>query len=92
MNWRIAFWFGVNFNWRIAFWFGVVVALVGTVARTTLKEAPEFADAQKRVKGVLDNSEQEDGFESMDETSFEESYDEANSADDHYNQQSAQQQ
>ena len=51
---------GVNFNWRIAFWFGVVVALVGTVARTTLKETPEFADAQKRVKGVLDNSEQEE--------------------------------
>ncbi|WP_151194359.1 RNA chaperone Hfq [Cysteiniphilum sp. JM-1] len=37
------------------------------------------------------NSDQEDDFESMDETSFEESYDDINNADDHYNQQSAQQ-
>jgi MFS family permease len=51
---------GVDFSWRIAFWFGVVVALVGTFARTTLKETPEFADAQKRVKGVLNSSEQEE--------------------------------
>lgn len=40
-------------NWRTAFWFGVIVALIGTVARTTLKETPEFADAQKRVKNAL---------------------------------------
>lgn len=38
------------------------------------------------------NSDQEDDFESMDETSFEESYDNVNDADDHYNQQSTQQQ
>ena len=38
------------------------------------------------------NSDQEDDFESMDETSFEESYDNVNDADEHYNQQSTQQQ
>ncbi|WP_440615374.1 RNA chaperone Hfq [Cysteiniphilum sp. 6C5] len=38
------------------------------------------------------NSDQEDGFESIEETSFEESYDDANNSDEHYNQQSAQQQ
>ncbi len=43
----------IGLNWRTAFWFGVVVALIGTVARTTLKETPEFANAQKRVTGVL---------------------------------------
>jgi len=43
----------IGLNWRTAFWFGVVVALIGTVARTTLKETPEFANAQKRITGVL---------------------------------------
>jgi MFS family permease len=51
---------GMHFNWRTAFWFGVVVALVGTVARTTLKETPEFADAQKRVKHSLDSDQQKE--------------------------------
>jgi len=50
---------GLDFiNWRTAFWFGVVVALVGTVARTTLKETPEFANAQKRIKSSLNDSQQ----------------------------------
>ena len=31
-------------SWRIAFLIGAMVALVGTVARTSLKEASEFAD------------------------------------------------
>lgn len=48
---------GFNLNWRIAFWFGVIIALIGTIARTTLKETPDFADAKKRVTAVL-NSEQ----------------------------------
>lgn len=43
-------------NWRGAFWFGVVVALIGTVARTTLKETPDFADAKKRVQSALNTS------------------------------------
>jgi predicted MFS family arabinose efflux permease len=52
---------GLDFiTWRTAFWFGVVVALVGTVARTTLKETPEFADAQKRIKSSLDDSQQKE--------------------------------
>lgn len=52
---------GLDFiNWRTAFWFGVVVALVGTVARTTLKETPEFADAQKRIISSLDTSQQKE--------------------------------
>ncbi|WP_425361027.1 MFS transporter [Candidatus Tisiphia endosymbiont of Stenodema calcarata] len=36
-------------NWRLAFWFGAGVALVGMIARTTLRETPEFADAKRRL-------------------------------------------
>ncbi|WP_375332748.1 MULTISPECIES: MFS transporter [unclassified Candidatus Tisiphia] len=42
-----------NFNWRYAFWFGALVALVGSVARTTLRETPEFADAKRRMKMIF---------------------------------------
>lgn len=37
-------------GWRIAFWIGTGVALIGSVARTTLRETPEFADAKRRLK------------------------------------------
>ena len=50
----------IGLNWRTAFWFGVVVALIGTVARTTLKETPEFANAQKRVTGVLNKNQKKE--------------------------------
>jgi MFS family permease len=36
-----------GFNWRIAFWIGACVAVVGSIARTRLRETPEFVDAQK---------------------------------------------
>ncbi len=39
-----------GFNWRIAFWMGAGVALVGTVARRSLRETPEFADAKRQLK------------------------------------------
>lgn len=42
-----------NFNWRIAFGIGAVVAIVGAVARTRLRETPDFADAKRRVKKAL---------------------------------------
>ncbi|WP_375319041.1 MFS transporter [Candidatus Tisiphia endosymbiont of Oplodontha viridula] len=45
-----------GFNWRMAFWFGAAVALVGSVARTTLRETPEFADAKRRIKKVFENT------------------------------------
>ncbi len=31
-----------GFNWRYAFLIGAVIAIVGVVARTRLREAPEF--------------------------------------------------
>lgn len=41
-------------NWRLAFWVGATIAIVGAVARTKLRETPEFADAKRRIKNILD--------------------------------------
>ncbi|MCC8371308.1 MAG: MFS transporter [Rickettsia endosymbiont of Pseudomimeciton antennatum] len=43
-----------GFNWRLAFWLGAVISLIGSVARTTLRETPEFADAKHRIKKVFE--------------------------------------
>ncbi len=45
-----------GFNWRIAFWIGAGIALVGFLARTTLRETPEFADAKRQIKNILEKS------------------------------------
>lgn len=45
-----------QFNWRIAFWIGALIAMVGGVARTALKETTDFADATRRLKNILDKS------------------------------------
>lgn len=42
-----------GFNWRLAFWIGAVVALIGFIARTALRETPEFANAKQRMKNIL---------------------------------------
>lgn len=36
-------------DWRLAFWIGATIALIGTVARTRLRETPEFADMKRRL-------------------------------------------
>jgi MFS transporter, MHS family, proline/betaine transporter len=43
-------------NWRLAFWIGACIALVGAVARTRLRETPEFADMKRRMKKALENA------------------------------------
>ncbi|MFU7503383.1 MAG: MFS transporter, partial [Candidatus Tisiphia sp.] len=43
-----------GFNWRIAFWMGAGVALLGTVARRSLRETPEFADAKRQLKKTFE--------------------------------------
>lgn len=40
-------------SWRAAFLVGAGVALVGTIARTSLKEAAEFADKRNKIKEQL---------------------------------------
>ncbi|WP_341789808.1 MFS transporter [Rickettsia endosymbiont of Polydrusus tereticollis] len=42
-------------NWRYAFWGGAIIALVGLVARTRLRESTEFVDAKRRIKNTLED-------------------------------------
>ena len=42
-----------GFNWRTAFWVGAGVAVVGSVARTRLRETPEFIDAKRYLKNFI---------------------------------------
>ncbi len=39
-------------NWRIAFWVGACIAVVGSIARTRLRETPEFIVAKRRRKNI----------------------------------------
>lgn len=41
-------------NWRYAFWAGAIIALIGTIARSSLRETPDFVDAKKRLKRNFD--------------------------------------
>lgn len=43
-------------SWRLAFLVGAGVALVGTIARTSLKEADEFSDKKKKLEARLNES------------------------------------
>src|SRR5690606_9172015 len=42
--------FGIN--WRMAFWAGATIAIVGAVARTKLRESPDFISAKKLAKKI----------------------------------------
>ena len=50
----------LHLNWRIIFMFGAGIALVGSIARTALRETPEFADAKRRIKKVFDTTDHND--------------------------------
>lgn len=39
-----------QFNWRLAFWIGACVAVVGSIARTRLRETPDFLKEQEKKK------------------------------------------
>lgn len=43
-----------GFNWRIAFWIGAGIAVVGSIARTRLRETPEFIDVIKQKKREIE--------------------------------------
>jgi len=73
----------VGFNWRIAFWIGAGIALVGSIARTRLRETPEFLEKtkvfkdkknaalnNKKNKGVSINSRQEINSEKVRKTTM----------------------
>ena len=39
-----------GFNWRVAFWIGACIAVIGSIARTRLRETPEFVDMRLKLK------------------------------------------
>ena len=45
-----------GFNWRLAFFVGACIAVVGAIARTRLRETPEFADMKRRMKKALEDA------------------------------------
>ncbi len=47
----------VGINWRIIFWLGAIIALIGSAARVTLRESPEFSDAKRRLLSMLEKAE-----------------------------------
>ncbi len=40
-----------SLNWRLAFF-----VVIGSIARTNLRETPEFADARRRIKKTFDKA------------------------------------
>jgi MFS transporter, MHS family, proline/betaine transporter len=45
-----------GFNWRMAFWVGAGIALVGSLARTALRETPDFVDAKRKLAKVFEDT------------------------------------
>lgn len=45
-----------GFNWRLAFWVGACIALVGSIARTRLRETPDFVDMKRRMQKAIEES------------------------------------
>jgi MFS transporter, MHS family, proline/betaine transporter len=56
----------IQFNWRIAFWIGSAIALAGTIARTKLRETPDFIifknSKSKKNQARIKILEEENGF------------------------------
>jgi MFS transporter, MHS family, proline/betaine transporter len=46
----------LNINWRIIFWIGALIALIGSAARVTLRESPDFSDAKRRLLNMLETA------------------------------------
>ena len=44
-----------GFDWRIAFWIGAGIAMIGSVARTRLRETPEFLEMKNKIKVAKKN-------------------------------------
>ncbi len=42
-----------GFDWRLAFWAGAGIALIGSIARTVLRETPDFVNAKRKLNDTL---------------------------------------
>ncbi|MCP5322441.1 MAG: MFS transporter [Candidatus Paracaedibacteraceae bacterium] len=49
----------VGLEWRLVFFLGALIAIVGTVARTRLRETPEFADMKRRMQIAVEGTRRE---------------------------------
>jgi len=47
----------LDINWRIIFWIGALIALIGSAARVTLRESPDFSDAKRRLLSMIEKAE-----------------------------------
>lgn len=54
-----------GFDWRNAFWLGAAIALVGSVARTRLRETPDFVDMKRRMNLKIKESQRENSAQSI---------------------------
>jgi MFS family permease len=48
-----------GFEWRYAFFIGAFIAVVGAIARTKLRETPEFADAKRKRDKALSQAKEQ---------------------------------
>mmetsp|Transcript_10515 Transcript_10515/g.24394 ORF Transcript_10515/g.24394 Transcript_10515/m.24394 type:complete len:461 (-) Transcript_10515:760-2142(-) len=46
----------IGINWRIVFWIGAVIALIGSAARITLRESPDFSDATRKLRRMFESA------------------------------------
>ena len=46
----------IGFDWRVAFWFGATVALAGSIARTRLRETPDFLSIKTKKNNLFINN------------------------------------
>jgi MHS family proline/betaine transporter-like MFS transporter len=47
----------LGIKWQIIFWLGALIALIGSAARVTLRESPEFSDAKRRLLEMMEKAE-----------------------------------
>jgi MFS family permease len=53
-------------NWRIAFWIGACIAVIGAIARTRLRETPDFLELKnQQMREVVAELNREEGAESL---------------------------
>jgi MFS family permease len=53
-------------NWRAAFWFGAIIAVVGAVARTRLRETPDFLEMKRQqMRQIVNELNFEDEYENQ---------------------------
>jgi MFS family permease len=45
--------FLLNLEWRFAFWIGTLIALIGSISRTALRETPDFLNSKKQLQKAI---------------------------------------